>query len=78
MSVPGWGVFNPSNETGKFYIGDELVICTGLTEFLEHVKVHMGQEAADYLEELVDAMIEKIGEEGYAQWAARKIFPERR
>ena len=39
---------------------------------------HMGQEAADYLEELVDAMIEKIGEEGYEQWAARKIFPERR
>lgn len=78
MSIPGWGVFNPNNETGKFYIGDELVICSGFTEFIDLVKEHMGQEAADYLEELVDAMIEKIGEEGYAQWAARKTFPERR
>lgn len=78
MSIPGWGVFNPDNETRKFYIDDELVICSGFTEFVDLVKEHMGQEAADYLEELVDAMIEKIGEEGYAQWAARKIFPERR
>lgn len=78
MSVPASSSFNPNTETGKFHIGDELVICTGLTEFLEHVKAHMGEEAADYLEELVDAMIWKIGEEGYEQWAARRIFPERR
>lgn len=78
MSISGYGVFSPNSETGKFHIGDELVICSGFTEFVDLVKEHMGQEAADYLEELVDAVIEKIGEEGYAQWAARKILPERR
>jgi len=62
MSVPGWGVFNPNNETGKFYIGDELVICSGFTEFLELVEEHMGEQAADYLHELVGCMIEKTRE----------------
>ena len=78
MSVLASSIFDSNTETGKFHIGDELVICSGFTEFVDLVKEHMGQEAADYLEELVDAVIEKIGEEGYEQWAARKIFPERR
>lgn len=52
-----YGVYCPNNKTGKFHIGDELVICEGLTGFLELVDEHMGEEAADYLHELVEDMI---------------------
>lgn len=61
MNASSSFVLDPKTETGKFHIGDELVICTGLAEFLELVEEHMGQEAADYLEELVEIMIEKVG-----------------
>ena len=53
------GVYDNHTETGKFHIGDELVICRGALEFAQLIEEYMGQEAADYFRELLEDLQEK-------------------
>ncbi len=59
------GVYDHRSETGKFHIGDELVICKGALEFALLIEEYMGQEAADYFRELLEDLMGK-GREGDA------------
>lgn len=56
------GVYDNRSETGKFHIGDELVICKGALGFAQLIEEHMGVEAADYFRELLNDLLDKAEE----------------
>lgn len=61
--IPG-GVYDSQSETGKFHIGDEVVICEGALGFAQLVEEHMGIEAAEFFTELVSDLIYDAREQG--------------
>lgn len=64
VAVIGSSYYNPITETGKFHIGDEVVICEGALGFAQLVEEHMGIEAAEFFTELVSDLIYDAREQG--------------